>query len=711
MLDSKIFKLFQKLRGRRFLPLFALFPALALLSSCGGNNNTTTTTTPKISVTASASSVNVNGTVQFTAYVTNLSSTLVDWQVNGIASGNSSVGTIDANGLYKAPAAQPSNNVVTITAVAQAQSTLTADTTLAILPPAAITGITPTDAVVAAGASQTFAAAVSGGGSIAVYWYVNSNPACSATTFLGGTLGGNSDVGTITNPGGNYIAPAIPPPGGIVTIYAVSQADSTQFLCVPVTVTLGNGSLTGSYAFSTRGRLTNSSNAFFARVGSFTAGGNGTISGGTEDTNQEGSPSIIKQQRTFTGSYSIGADGRGTMQFCEDVSTTCTSGLATAFFHIVVSTPGQAQMIEFSPPSSSTATIVSSGEMVHQDPLVFGGRNLNLFGTYSFDFSGISSASATESAVGEFTANGNGLILAGGPTTPGSMDLNPGGTQAVGASSYSISANGRGTMTIGSLTFSFYLVSGSRAKFIETDASPSSILVGDAFKQQASATCGWGLSTLQGPFVFETSGTSASGGIADLVSFTADGSGGITAGAIDENNGGTVTSTDSLSGTYTLDGCGRGTMGLSGHSYILYMVSPAQLLIQEITSGVVADGTLVQPQGGPFTTASMNGSYAISLTGANAAGTAGKREGLAGQLTANGTGSVTSGAIDVNNFGTTSSVTTYVGTYTTVAANGRTTMLLNPTRNLVLYFVSPTQVYALGADTTGFAMGSLYKQF
>ncbi|HVA95685.1 MAG TPA: hypothetical protein VNI36_12370 [Candidatus Dormibacteraeota bacterium] len=710
MFHSKTFMLFRKMRGQHFFLLFALFPALALLSSCGGSS--TAAPTPTISVYGSATSVNVNGTVQFTATVLNLSSTLVSWQVNSVNNGNSTYGTINANGLYTAPSSQPSNNVVTITAIAQAQTTLTATATLSILPPATITGITPADATVASGASQAFTATVSGGGNIAVYWYVNGNPACSTSSYQGSTLGGNATIGTITNPGGNYTAPVIPPPGGVVTIYAVSEADATQFLCVPVHLTLGNGSLNGSYAFSTRGRLT-ASNAFFARVGSFTAGGNGIISGGTEDTNQEGSPtSTVRQQRTFTGSYAIGPDGRGTMQFCEDVSTTCTASLATAFFQIVVSSPQQAQIIEFSPPTSSTSTIVSRGEMDQQDPTVFGNRNFNLFGTYSFDFSGVSSAAAPESAVGEFTANGNGVISAGGPTTPGSMDINPGGTQALSASTYSISANGRGTMTIGSLTFSFYLVSASHAKFIETDASPSSILVGDAVKQQASANCAWGLSTLNGPFVFETSGTSSSGGIGDLVSFTADGSGGITSGAIDENNGGSVpTPTNSLNGTYTLAACGRGTLAISGHSYVLYMVSPASSVIQEITSGVVADGTMVQPQGGPFTTASLSGSYALNQTGVNAAGTAGKRIDLVGQLTANGTGNVTSGNIDVNNYGATSTVTPQVGTYTTVTANGRSTMLLNPTRNFVLYVVSPTQAYVLDTDTTGFAMGSLYKQF
>ena len=85
---------------------------------------------------------------------------------------------------------------------------------------------------------------------------------------------------------------------------------------------------------------------------------------------------------------------------------------------------------------------------------------------------------------------------------------------------------------------------------------------------------------------------------------------------------------------------------------------------------------------------------------------------VVGQLNANGTGNVTAASLDINNFGALTTGQTAIGTYTPVAASsGRTTVLLNPTRNLVLYLVSPTQAYALDTDTTGAASGSLNKQF
>src|SRR5713101_8360219 len=71
-----------------------------------------------------------------------------------------------------------------------------------------------------------------------------------------------------------------------------------------------NASLKGQYAFSMSGSES-VSGAFFARVGSFIADGNGNITGGVEDVNIPGSGT---QTIPYTAStYSIQADGRGTV--------------------------------------------------------------------------------------------------------------------------------------------------------------------------------------------------------------------------------------------------------------------------------------------------------------------------------------------------------------------------------------------------------------
>ena len=63
----------------------------------------------------------------FKATVTNTANTAVTWEVNGIAGGNATTGTVSASGLYKAPAAEPPASVeVHVIAVSVADPTKSA---------------------------------------------------------------------------------------------------------------------------------------------------------------------------------------------------------------------------------------------------------------------------------------------------------------------------------------------------------------------------------------------------------------------------------------------------------------------------------------------------------------------------------------------------------------------------------------------------------
>jgi hypothetical protein len=419
------------------------------------------------------------------------------------------------------------------------------------------------------------------------------------------------------------------------------------------------------------------------------------------------------------------------MQFCEDTSSPCPQGSsATAYFRIVVISPQQAQIIEFSSPTTTSATTIAGGEMISQDPSVPSAGNGNLSGTYSFNFSGVSTSATEESVVGEFAANGFRTISPGSsapPLAPGEMDIDAGGPVTLAGTTYSINSSGRGTVTLGGLTFSFYPISASRAKFIEIDPVPpstttSSILVGDAFKQQTSSTCGWGLNALSGLTVLETSGTSSGVVVGDLGSLTAS-KGNVTAGSIDENSGGTVSSAvGTLSGNYTVDPCGRGTLIIGTHSYVFYAISASDAVLQETTAGIIAHGFLAPSQGGPFVDSTLTGSYAFEFGGTNAAGAAGEREDFLGQLTSSGSGTGLAGKLDLNDFGATQTgVAIANGTYLPVPAGSLrgtmgfplTTTPSATTRNLVLYMVSPTLFYVLDTDAApaGTAIGTLNTQF
>ncbi|HLJ16469.1 MAG TPA: IPT/TIG domain-containing protein, partial [Bryobacteraceae bacterium] len=97
--------------------------AAVLLSGCaqailpgdpgagGGPGLTALTVTP--------SSAAIPGVAQqkFTAKTGDGSKPAVNWSINGIAGGNATLGTIDANGMYTAPEFPPAPNSITITAV------------------------------------------------------------------------------------------------------------------------------------------------------------------------------------------------------------------------------------------------------------------------------------------------------------------------------------------------------------------------------------------------------------------------------------------------------------------------------------------------------------------------------------------------------------------------------------------------------------------
>src|SRR5258708_16883951 len=77
-----------------------------------------------------------------------------------------------------------------------------------------------------------------------------------------------------------------------------------------------NASLKGQYAFSMSGEY--GSAGFFARIGSFTADGNGNITAGIQDVNATG----VNETLAFSPStYGVQADGRGTLNLTDTTAT------------------------------------------------------------------------------------------------------------------------------------------------------------------------------------------------------------------------------------------------------------------------------------------------------------------------------------------------------------------------------------------------------
>lgn len=188
----------------------------------------TVTATSAADVTKSASAtVSVEGTVsvtpvsvgltpgatqQFTVSVQGQTNPSVTWSVDSIAGGNSTVGTINAQGIYTAPASV-GNHTITANIASLTESATAAVSVFTISVSSANSFLEP-------GATEQFSASIQGLSNTGISWAVDGNP------------GGNSTVGTITA-SGLYTAPNAP---GAHTISATSQEFTSAVATSAVTV-------------------------------------------------------------------------------------------------------------------------------------------------------------------------------------------------------------------------------------------------------------------------------------------------------------------------------------------------------------------------------------------------------------------------------------------------------------------------------------------
>jgi hypothetical protein len=170
-----------------------------------------------VSVTVNPSSAKVvtGGSQQFTATVTNSTTQLVNWSVNGAPGGNSTVGLITTSGLYTAPVVLPAGGGVTVSAASAATPSATGTATVTITAPVPpvpmLSSIAPNSGTQGTSVAVTltgsnFAAgatvAVSGGGVSVSKATVVSASQITATFTIGSSAGvGNRNV-TVKTSGG-----------------------------------------------------------------------------------------------------------------------------------------------------------------------------------------------------------------------------------------------------------------------------------------------------------------------------------------------------------------------------------------------------------------------------------------------------------------------------------------------------------------------------
>ncbi len=152
----------------------------------------------RVTVTPDTVFLGTGETFQFQAAVAGTSNQAVNWQVNGEAGGDSTVGTVSAQGLYTAPPSAPTTGNITVTAISQADTSQSAGAAVNIETSAdpTITSVSPAHA---AQGSLFIDAYITGANFLSsTTAFVNGSPV--ATTYLSiGTLRANIPASLMTS--------------------------------------------------------------------------------------------------------------------------------------------------------------------------------------------------------------------------------------------------------------------------------------------------------------------------------------------------------------------------------------------------------------------------------------------------------------------------------------------------------------------------------
>jgi hypothetical protein len=189
--------------------------AVSCCISCGGGSSAASKETITVTITPTTAIVGLGGTQQFTCLESGDANTSVTWEVDDVVGGNSTTGTISTKGLYTAPTTFSTPTTVTVTCIAQANGTSSANVPVTLNSGVSVS-VSPASVNLQFGQTQQFTATVTGSSKTAVTWQA------------GGVNGGNSTYGTISSTG-LYTAPSSSATTPLaVTVTAVAQVDTSK---------------------------------------------------------------------------------------------------------------------------------------------------------------------------------------------------------------------------------------------------------------------------------------------------------------------------------------------------------------------------------------------------------------------------------------------------------------------------------------------------
>lgn len=325
-------------------------------------------------------------TQQFNASVSGTSNTSVTWSVNSVAGGDAAVGLITSTGLYTAPAALPSPNVVTVTATSAADASRSDSASVTVVHPApTLSSISPS-AVNAGSADLTLSVAGTG--------FVPESVVMAGTTSLATSFGSSTAL-TATVPAADLaptgtfpITVMTPSPGG-----GTSGAATFSVVEPPAITSAAGATFTvgaaGSFAVTTTGYPSPTLSETGALPGGVTFAAStgalsGTPAGGTAGT----------YDLTFTASNGVTPNAVQSFTLTVDqppaitsaASATFTVGAAGSFTVTATGYP--------SPTLSETGTLPGGVTFTASTGVLSGTPGASAGGTYNLTFTASNGAHA-----------------------------------------------------------------------------------------------------------------------------------------------------------------------------------------------------------------------------------------------------------------------------------------------------------------------------
>jgi hypothetical protein len=322
--------------------------------------------------------------------------------------------------------------------------------------------------------------------------------------------------------------------------------------------------LAGTFAFNLVGADARGNGAAETSGGLFTVDSSGNLTGGVQDTDDNGSvtPNVTLTAKPLA--MTAPATGRGTL------------AIGTRNFAYYVVNANQLMMVE------TDLAPALAGNAFRQSATP-------ISGSFAFTVAGANTG-GTFVAGGIINTDGAGHVM-----NTSAQDVNNDGViteNAALSGTYSVAGNGRGTLILngGTINFAIYPSTGG-VLLLEIDSSI--VASGAAFQQTGT----FSNTSANGIYGMNFTGVVVgSNEINSEAQFTADGAGNIT-GTVNFNNGGVLSSNLALTGKYSISASGRGTANftssLGTQNVIFYVVNSTQVLFIDVDTGLAAMGQVV----------------------------------------------------------------------------------------------------------------------